>query len=109
MEEGTLRQDMVTGQQWYDLMAQYARVHTASQPLDPSDLAGHPVPPHPWIGEDIHPDLGYWIAREYMYRCALAQLHLIPCCTWALEAMDQALRNYAGMHCSAQMGYAGYI
>ena len=61
-------QDNITSSQWYELMAQYARVHTRSHPLHPTDEDGKPVPAHPWIGEDIHPDLGYWIARDYMYR-----------------------------------------
>lgn len=53
---------------WLSLLSQYARVHTRSMAAEPSTPGGFPVPAHPWIGEDIHPDEGYWIAREYMLR-----------------------------------------
>ena len=58
----------MTSAHWMDLMAQYARAHTRSHVLEPSDERGAPVAEHPWIGEDIHPDDGTWIAREYMRR-----------------------------------------
>ena len=61
-------QAKITGKHWFELMAQYARAHTRSHVLQPSDEHGSAVLPHPWIGEDIHPDLGYWIARDYMFR-----------------------------------------
>ena len=59
----------ITGQDWFDLLAQFARVHTRSYAVMPVDENGALAPPHPWIDEDIHPDLGYWIARDYLYRC----------------------------------------
>ena len=55
---------------WLTLLRQYARVQTRSAVAEPSDLEGRSVHKHPWIGEDVHPDDGYWIAREYMLRCA---------------------------------------
>ena len=38
------------------------------------------VPEHPWIGEDLHPDLGYWVARDKMPQVGTyAGLHLMLC------------------------------
>jgi hypothetical protein len=41
------------------LMRQYARLHTQSSAINGT---------RPWIGEDLHPDEGYWLARDIMYR-----------------------------------------
>lgn len=62
----------ITGQDWFDLLAQFARAHTRSVAVMPTDEYGAPAPPHPWIDEDLHPDLGYWYIRDYLYRCAAA-------------------------------------
>eukprot|EP00019_Armaparvus_languidus_P004001 CAMPEP_0168600144 /NCGR_PEP_ID=MMETSP0420-20121227/12576_1 /TAXON_ID=498008 /ORGANISM="Pessonella sp." /LENGTH=501 /DNA_ID=CAMNT_0008638113 /DNA_START=233 /DNA_END=1739 /DNA_ORIENTATION=- len=40
------------------LLRQYARLHTQGFAVNGSS---------PWIGEDAHPDLGYWLARQIMY------------------------------------------
>ena len=58
---------------WWRLMQQYTRVHTRSELTQPAtDEQGRPVLEHPWIGESLHPDEGYWLSRDYMYRCWLA-------------------------------------
>lgn len=62
------RQVNITSRQWFDLLVQYAKVHLHTHPVQPSDVEGRPVPPSPWLSEDVHPDLGYWIARDYMFR-----------------------------------------
>jgi len=41
-----------------DLLNQYTKQHTGSHPINGTT---------PWIGENIHPDEGYWIARWIMY------------------------------------------
>ena len=66
-------QASVTKQGWLHLMQQYARAHTRShlnQP--PKDPWGAPVAGSPWIGENLHPDEGWWIARDYMYKYAMS-------------------------------------
>ena len=96
-------QGQVSSQQWYDLMVQYARAHTRSHPLDPTDDHGNPVPARPWIGEDIHPDLGYWIARDYMYRYVLLtqcrpmplSLHTYPLLSRQLQ-LPATFEKYVG-------------
>lgn len=35
--------------------------------VNPVDVYGNAVPAHPWVGEDIHPDTGHWLARAYLY------------------------------------------
>lgn len=87
----------VTSRQWYELIAQYARVHTRSHPVQPSDVQGKAVPPCPWVSEDIHPDLGYWIARDYMLRWAQfwqSRLH-----SWTLASrfcQSESIRYFPG-------------
>ena len=52
---------------YYSLMANYTRSIVNSTATHPVDVYGRPVPAHPWTGEDIHPDTGRWLARDYLY------------------------------------------
>ena len=73
----------MTKQGWLHLMRQYARAHTQSHLTQPpKDPWGKAVPGSPWIGESLHPDEGWWLTRDYMYRCAAAVVML--CLDWLL-------------------------
>ena len=58
----------MTKQSFWQLLLQFVRAHMQSTIAFPFDTDGNAVPEHPWIGEDLHPDLGYWVARDKMHR-----------------------------------------
>ena len=47
-------------------MVQYTRAHTRSVVDGPCDDKGVPVAAHPWVGESLHPDDGYWLTRRLL-------------------------------------------
>jgi len=51
-------QNVIGKSEYFQLILQYARAHTKSVAINGSS---------PWIGEDLHPDDGYWIARQILY------------------------------------------
>ena len=53
--------------EYYSLMTNYTRSIVNSTAINPVDVYGKRVPSHPWTGEDIHPDTGHWLARDYLY------------------------------------------
>lgn len=52
------QQDVMKPADFVEQLSTYARAHTQSTAINGT---------RPWIGEDLHPDDGYWIAREIMY------------------------------------------
>ena len=50
----------------WTLISQYARLHSHTSAVNASDWLLDGVG-HAWIGEDLHPDDGFWLARAIMY------------------------------------------
>jgi hypothetical protein len=57
--------------EYWSLLTNYTRSIVNSTAINPVDVYGKAVPAHPWVGEDIHPDDGHWLARAYMVRTAI--------------------------------------
>ena len=65
------------------LLTTYARSHTRSRAANGS---------HPWVGENIEPDRGFWVAREIMYEGGSHPAH-VNC---SACARDPRPRNCGG-------------
>ena len=53
---------------FWSLLLNCTRSIVNGSAVHPADASGKPVPPHPWVSENIHPDDGHWITRQILYQ-----------------------------------------